>query len=297
MRRWDHEKGLDRLLSARTSACRSSREIETAIKDRTEPEIDRSKRVTFDRVAADYDEVRPRYPEGLIEEVITLSGIPAGGRILEVGCGPGNATLPFAQRGYGMTCIELSARLAALARLHCQPYPQVEIINSAFEDWPLEPRVYDLILSAEAFHWIPPEIGYPKAAAALKAGGSAALFWILNQESEDELSRAIDDLFEAWTPQISAPERKITPDWLIPIITENFERSNAFAPVTVRQVAWSESYSGERYARLLGTMSANQLESGDKRRFLTETAAVVDRFGGRITVPFLSVLFHARLGG
>ena len=265
--------------------------------DGTETGIDRSKRVTFDRVAADYDATRPRYPEELIEAVIALSGIPDGGRILEVGPGPGNATLPFARRNYRMTCIELGAQLAALARANCRPYPQVEIITGAFEDWPLQSRAYDLFLSAEAFHWIPPEIGYPKAAAALKKGGSAALFWILSQESADDLFQAIDDLFEAWSPQISAPERKITPEWLVPIITKNIEQSNAFNPVTVQQFAWSGSYSGERYARLLGTMSANQLETGEKRRFLAEITATVDRFGGRITVPFLSVLFHARVRG
>ena len=40
-------------------------------------------------------------------------------------------------------------------------------------------RAFDLAISGEAFHWISPEIGYPKVASALKDGGSAAFFWIL----------------------------------------------------------------------------------------------------------------------
>jgi SAM-dependent methyltransferase len=263
-------------------------------KDTTKPGIDRSLRVTFDRVAADYDAARPRYPESLINEVITLSGIPANGRILEVGCGPGIATIPFARRGYRMTCIELGSHLAALARVNCRDHPQVEIITCAFEDWSLERSAYDLFFSAEAFHWIPPEIGYPRAAAALKDGGSAALFWILDQQRDDDLAKAVDDVFLSWADKISAPERKLTPEWLIPIITENFKRCSSFGPVTVRQFAWSVNYSSERYAKLLGTRSANQLELGDKKRFLTEIAATVDAYGGRITMPLLSVLFHAR---
>jgi len=56
--------------------------------------IDRSRRITFEEVADLYNETCSGYPEALVEDIIALSGIPAGGRILEVGCGPGNATPP-----------------------------------------------------------------------------------------------------------------------------------------------------------------------------------------------------------
>jgi ubiquinone/menaquinone biosynthesis C-methylase UbiE len=56
-------------------------------------------RSTFDRTALLYDKVRPGYPEELFEDVVSLSGVPAGGRVLEVGCGTGQATLPLARRG------------------------------------------------------------------------------------------------------------------------------------------------------------------------------------------------------
>ena len=59
-------------------------------------------RTTFNNVAELYDEVRPGYPEALIEDALTLSEIPPDGRILEIGCGTGKATLPFARRGYAI---------------------------------------------------------------------------------------------------------------------------------------------------------------------------------------------------
>jgi len=61
-----------------------------------------SLRTIFDQAALDYDEVRPGYPEELIEDVISISDIPKDGRILEIGCGTGQATISFARRGYSI---------------------------------------------------------------------------------------------------------------------------------------------------------------------------------------------------
>ena len=70
-----------------------------------------------------YDEVRPGYPEELFDDVVSLSGIPAGGRILEIGCGTGQATVPFARRGYRILCVELGENLAAVARRNLEAIP------------------------------------------------------------------------------------------------------------------------------------------------------------------------------
>jgi SAM-dependent methyltransferase len=72
-------------------------------------------RAIFDEAALLYDEVRPGYPEELFDDIVALSGIPSGGRILEIGCGTGQATVPFARRGYRILCVELGKNLAAVA--------------------------------------------------------------------------------------------------------------------------------------------------------------------------------------
>src|ERR687889_1191732 len=95
-------------------------------------------RTTFDEAAAIYDEVRPGYPEDLFDDVVSLSKIPARGRILEIGCGTGQATVPFARRGYHILCIELGENLAAVARRNLKGYPQAEVRVGAFEEWPMQ---------------------------------------------------------------------------------------------------------------------------------------------------------------
>jgi len=47
--------------------------------------IDRSKRITFEEVADLYDEFRAEYPQELVEDILSLSGI-APARLISRGC-------------------------------------------------------------------------------------------------------------------------------------------------------------------------------------------------------------------
>jgi SAM-dependent methyltransferase len=93
------------------------------------------RRRSFDAGAWLYDKFRPGYPEPLFEDLVQLSGIPEGGRILEIGPGTGQATLPLARRGFSILGLELGASMARLCRRNCRGFPNVEILNAAFEDW------------------------------------------------------------------------------------------------------------------------------------------------------------------
>jgi ubiquinone/menaquinone biosynthesis C-methylase UbiE len=56
------------------------------------------KRATFNQVPELYDAARLRYPDRLFDDLISLSGLPEAGLVLEVGAGTGIATLPLADR-------------------------------------------------------------------------------------------------------------------------------------------------------------------------------------------------------
>jgi len=258
--------------------------------------LDRSGKSSFDEVASLYDEVRPGYPERLIEDTITLSGIPDGGQILEVGCGPGKATIPFARRGYQMLCLELGGQLARLAAQNLAAYSRVTVANVAFEAWPLQPAAFNLVLSAEAWHWIAPDVGYRRAATALRPGGALALCWHQQPLPDTPFYRALVDLYAEKAPEpllVAHPD----PDGLITETVTAIDTSGFFGEVDVRTYWWTATYSSGQYLKLLNTYSMYRaLEADVRERLLVAVAKLVAEFGGVVERPYRTVLYVARRG-
>jgi SAM-dependent methyltransferase len=72
-------------------------------------------RRTFDRAADLYQDARPEYPEGLFDRLVDVTRLRPGDRVLEVGAGPGKATVPLSRRGLRVTALEPGPALAACA--------------------------------------------------------------------------------------------------------------------------------------------------------------------------------------
>src|SRR5690242_10240238 len=106
------------------------------------------------------------YPDRLFEDLVAHSNIRPGGRVLEIGCGTGQATIPLAERGFHIMAIELGTELSRLAREKLARYSSVKVITGRFEDVDLDVGAFDLVFSAQAFHWIDPQVGFSKVAAA-----------------------------------------------------------------------------------------------------------------------------------
>src|SRR5919197_4277142 len=138
------------------------------------PAASRSVRASFDDAAALYDRARPGYPNQVFEDLAKSAALRLGSRVLEIGCGTGQAMLPLAERGYRVVAVELGERLAAVARKKLAAFPCVEVAVAAFESWPLPPEPFQAVAAATSSHWLDPEARLPRAAAALRPGGVLA---------------------------------------------------------------------------------------------------------------------------
>jgi len=229
-----------------------------------------------------------------VEDVISISSIPAGGRILEIGCGPGNATVPFARRGFEILAVELGSKLSTFARVNCQAYPKVSVLNMAFEDWPLDKGGFDLAISADAFHWVQPEIGYPKVANALKPTGALAFFWNTPSEMEPEIAAALVQVYKSRAPQTENPEGSFTVDWMIKTVNEAIAQSGCFSDVIVKAYLATETESVDNYIMNLWTYSSHRLLDRGTREYLYDgIREVLELFGEKITSTRQVILFMA----
>ncbi len=58
-----------------------------------------------------YYQVRPRYPQALIDHVIEIAQLSSRSTLLEVGCGPAIATPAFALLGCPMVCVDIKLNI------------------------------------------------------------------------------------------------------------------------------------------------------------------------------------------
>jgi SAM-dependent methyltransferase len=217
-----------------------------------------SLRATFDTAAASYADARPTYPEELLEALVAATGVGPGSRLLEVGCGPGTATLPLARLGCQITAVELGEALAGEARRRLAAYPLVEVVTGSFETCPRGDRSYDLVYAATAWHWVDPEVRYRRAHEVLLPGGHLA-FWRADHVFPAggdpffaEIQEVYDEIGEGVPDDHVYPAPGEQPDQRVEI-----EASGLFAVSSVLHVDWETTYDADGYLALLDTFSGH----------------------------------------
>jgi SAM-dependent methyltransferase len=249
----------------------------------------------YSPVADIYYNARPQYPKELVDRSIILAQLSSDASILEVGCGPGNATVAFAEFGFSMTCLEPNQDFCHLAQHNCEPYPNIAIRNTSFEEWELEAKRFNAVLSANAFHWIPLEIKYTKAAAALCDTGFLILLWNLTPEPKYEVYQAIEEVYQTHAPSLVRYEGAETQAKILKGFEQEIQNSACFKDVVMEQISCNVTYSIDRYFNLLSTL--RRLEPEVKELLFAELREKLKPFGESIELSFLSAVLVARKNG
>jgi SAM-dependent methyltransferase len=256
----------------------------------------RDNRVLFDSVAELYDRARPTYPPAIFDDIVTLSGIPDAGRILEIGPGTGQATLPMAERGYRITAVELGPSLAVVARRNLAAYANVDVQVGAFEEWPLPDEPFDLAMCFSAFHWLDHGLALPKIAAALRPGG--ALVYTTGGHVEGGTSQFFVDVQDCYVRHMpgTPPGLRSDPPEAIALESPITDESGLFEPAVHARHVWLRDFTTQAYIDELNTYSAKlALSEEDRIALLSCIRTMIDeRYGGRITKAYLTDLHVAR---
>jgi len=251
-------------------------------------------RFTFDEIAEGYDRHRPGYPDQLFRDLLATAGVATGGKVLEIGCGTGQATKSLAARGLQILCLEAGPNLARIARRELGGFPNVEVRCSTFEDWRMDCEPFDLVVSAQAFHWLHEEVRFSKTSEALLPSGSLA---VIGNSVVSDHSPGLAGLQEEYlrhAPELVGPPPM---NWYTESgpLRSLFDESPYFGPVVVARYPWSHSYTAADYIGLLGTHSDHRLLPASQREALH--SAIFGRIqsaGGRIEIAYQANLYVAR---
>ena len=254
-------------------------------------------RLTFDDDPETYDRLRPVCPPALFDDLAALAGLLPGARLVEVGCGTGQATLPLAERGFAVTAVEIGPRLAVFTRRKLAPFANVEIVNAAFEEWDPGAERFDAVVVVNAVHWIDPDRRYELLARVLRDGGALAVVssHYVMPDGQDSFLAAVQQDYDAIRggPPGERPPR---PEEVADRSAE-IAASAWFDRVATRRYRWEIRRTADDYIALLGTTSWHVRLPDDERRALFDrihrrVAALPDRI---VTLDLLATLDVARL--
>ena len=230
--------------------------------------------------------------------MIRAAGLEVGDRVLEVGCATGKATLPLARRGLRITCIELGAALATVARRNLAGFPEVEVVEGAFEDWrPSAAERFDLVFAATAWHWLDPAVRFQRAWELLRPGGHLA-FWSAGHvfpEGGDPFFAELQEVYDEIGEGLPEEEGRPRPGELADERRE-IEDSGLFDEVVVRHFDWEVDYDAEAYLELLDTFSGHiAMQPWQRDRLYSEIRRRLGRRpDGRVRRGWGAVLHVAR---
>lgn len=206
----------------------------------------------FDGVAYNYHDVRPSYPKGIIDALLTFGQIPANGRVLELGSGSGIATRQLAQRGLEVTAVEPGSALMGIARTELERFPNVGFVQGRFLDVIDLLGTYNAAVAATSWKWLGDQLAVEEKVHGLLAdGGHVGIMQNTTAVSDgngDAFYRASRPIYANYLdtdPQAVPPApAELKPDSLNPDLFRL-----AFFGFQVRY----DSFTSDRYLDLIGT--------------------------------------------
>lgn len=248
-------------------------------------------RLTFDRVPAIYDRVRPSYPAELIDQL--FARVPDRPRIFEMGPGTGQLTRELLARQAEVTAVELGPNLAQALHEKLGGEPGLTIVNDSFEEADVELGSFDAVAVATAYHWIGHQAQVQRPIELLRPSGVLAVIDLIQVESP--VTRGYFERVQPIYDRYHGPKPPHVPqyyDTAEPPVALRLRASGLYDEVEVFRVPWDQTYSSGQYRDLLLSYSGTQMmPEPAKTAMVDELVAVIDdELGGVLTRPLVATL-------
>jgi len=207
---------------------------------------------SFNENPINYDNMRPNYPVDLFHDIFKFSNLNKNRKLLEIGIGTGQATLPFINLGCNLVAVEIGKNLSDFTREKFKQFSNFSIINIDFKDFVENDNIFDLVYSASAFHWIPKDIGYPKVLKILKNKGVLALFW--NHPVPDTI---VQKIYDKYQPESQKSKRLIIDNEHCQGIINNL-KIFGFKEIESKLFFEERIFNSNQYISLMNTYSGHK---------------------------------------
>ena len=260
----------------------------------------REQATVFGEVAELYDKARAGYSDEIVDTVLEFAaGSPDDVRALEVGAGTGKATVAFAARGVGIVALEPDPAMASVAMRNCATFPRVRLEVTTFEGWRPDAERYGLLFSAQAWHWVDPEVRWTKAASVVVPGGTVAIFWHRTDWRDEELRAELEAVYRRLAPDLFAKNPSfpgLAPRDGEDELQAEMAATALFTDLRAHARPWLASFTADAFVDLLSTQSDHRLVDERERSALFDALRqLIDEAGGEVTVPHATVLVLARV--
>lgn len=143
---------------------------------------------------ADYARYRPGYPESLVSWLENEAGLARGAHVVDVGAGTGISAELFLRLGYRVTAVEPNAAMRAEALRRLGDTEGFRAVDGTGESTGLTEGCADMVLCAQAFHWLQAEAAAREFQRVARPGGLITVLWNERRKGEDGLAKGLEDL-------------------------------------------------------------------------------------------------------
>ena len=227
--------------------------------------FNRNLKTSFKKSGNLYQKARREYPHKLIKYIKDKVKIEKESKVLDIGCGTGKSTIPFAKSGCSILGIDISRDMVKEAKKNSRKYENLYYRFGSFESLKLPKNSFDVVLAGASFHWLNPKTCYKKTHIILKDKGYLAIFWNSPVFRKSKVVRELKKIFEKEVKDFPADYEKIEKEFL-----KNIKGSKLFEKVEFNKFSVNERFSKKQFIELVNTYAWVISLNKNKRKILLE---------------------------